>query len=84
MKYKRYQYVDCYYCGRLVRLDKAIVLTVSPRLRPEVPENQTPLAIITAPRKIYVCPACARFRGLTKKVIKEKGVELFKRLGIEV
>lgn len=82
--YKRYQYVNCYYCGRFVRLDKAIILTVSPRLKPEVPENQAPLAIIAAPRKIYVCPACARFRGLTRKVIKEKGTELFKRLGIEI
>jgi len=85
MKYKGYQYVACYYCGRQTRLDKAIVLYVSPKLvSPDIPESQKPLTVQTAPRKIHVCPSCARFRGITKKVVREKGPELLKRLGIEI
>ena len=83
MKYKRFQYVTCYYCGRKTRLDKAIVIHASPRIIPETTEQNRPLAVITAPRKIYVCPSCARFRGLSKKTIKAES-ELLKKLGIDI
>ncbi|BFI73718.1 hypothetical protein YN1_7050 [Nanoarchaeota archaeon] len=86
MKEKKYQYVPCYYCGRMVRLDKAIKLVISPKLKPDVSEGQNPTLIISSPMKIYICPACARYRGISRKDIKnkQKEQEILKKLGIEV
>ena len=83
MKFKRFQYVTCYYCGKKTRLDKAVIIYASPKIIPETTEQNKPLAVITAPRKIYVCPSCARFRGISKRSIKTKS-DLLKKLGIEV
>lgn len=86
MKDKKFETVNCYYCGRLVRLDKAVVIYVSPKLKPDVPNEQSPVLIMSSPMKIYICPACARYRGISKKElrIKEKGEEILKKLGIEI
>ncbi|MGC9133591.1 MAG: hypothetical protein ACP5GJ_04285 [Nanopusillaceae archaeon] len=86
MKDKKFQYVPCYYCGRMVRLDKAIKLVISPKLKPDVAEGQNPTLIISSPMKIYICPACARYRGISRKDIKNKNKEqeILKKLGIEV
>ena len=85
MRDKGYQYVSCYYCGKLTRYDKAITLYVSPKLvSPDIPDNQKPLAVLVAPKKIYVCPSCARFRGLSRKVTSRGGQDLLKKLGIEI
>ncbi|GEM_PF-1389024 len=86
MKDKRFQYVRCYYCGRMTRLDKAIVLNISARLKPDVPEGQEPAFIITNPVKVYICPACARYRNISKKDIRDrmKEKDILKKLGIEI
>ncbi len=86
MKEKKYQSVHCYYCGRLVRIDKAVVLRISPRIKLDVPEDQRPFLIQTQPIKIYICPACARYRGISRKDIrnKEKEKEILTKLGIEI
>ncbi len=83
---RKYQYVTCYYCGRRTRRDKAIVLYVSPRLVPDVKESERPEAILAHPRKIYVCPACARYRGLSRRDLmsREKTRDVLKKLGIEI
>lgn len=86
MKNKKYQSVHCYYCGRLVRLDKAIVLNISPKIKLDIPEAEGPKIVLTAPVKIYICPACARYRGISRKDIKslEREKDLLKKLGIEM
>ena len=86
MKDKKYGYVHCYYCGRLVRLDKAIKLTISPKLKPDVSGEHSPTLILSSSVKIYICPACARYRGISKKDIKNKNKEqeILKKLGIEM
>jgi len=86
MKDKKYEYVHCYYCGRLVRLDKAIKLTISPKLKPDVSGEHSPTLILSSPIKIYICPACARYRGISKQDIKNKNKEqeILKKLGIEI
>lgn len=86
MKNKKFQYVHCYYCGRLTRLDKAVVLTVGPRLKPDVPDTDAPKIIMSNPIKVYICPACARYRGISKKSVGkiEKENDILKKLGIEV
>lgn len=86
MKDKKYETVHCYYCGRLVRKDKAVVIYVTPKLKPDVSQDQSPSIIMASPMKIYICPACARYRGISRKELKlkEKGTEILKKLGIEI
>ncbi|BBL45501.1 30S ribosomal protein S26e [Nanobdella aerobiophila] len=86
MKDKKYQYTSCYYCGKMTRMDKAIKLSISARLKPDITGDQAPSMIISSPMKIYICPACARYRGISKKDIrnKNKEQEILKKLGIEV
>ena len=86
MKSKKYKYVHCYYCGRMARLDKAIKLTISPKLKPDVSGEYSPKLILSSPIKIYICPACARYRGISKQDIKNKNKEqeILKKLGIEM
>lgn len=86
MKDKKFGTVNCYYCGRLVRIDKAIVLYVSPKIKPEGLSEGSAGIIQTAPVKIYICPACARYRGISRKDLKSKAKEqdILKKLGIEV
>ncbi|MEM1634306.1 MAG: hypothetical protein QXR54_01525 [Nanopusillaceae archaeon] len=85
MKNKKYQNVTCYYCGRLTRIDKAIELRVGTRFKLDVPDDQKPFLIQTNIVKIYICPACARYRGISRKdlKIKEKEKEILTKLGIE-
>ncbi|MGB9674753.1 MAG: hypothetical protein ACP5G1_02105 [Nanopusillaceae archaeon] len=67
-------------------MDKAIKLVISPRLKLDVPQEQSPQLVISSPTKIYICPACARYRGISKKDIKNKNreVDILKKLGIEI
>jgi len=86
MKEKKYSTVHCYYCGRLVRIDKAIVLRVTPRIKLDVSEDQKPFLTQLQTIKIYICPACARYRGISKRDLKnkEKEKEILTKLGIEI
>ncbi|RDD52149.1 hypothetical protein BA065_03225 [Nanoarchaeota archaeon NZ13-N] len=84
MRAKKYSNVHCYYCGRLVRIDKAVVLRVSPRIRLDVSDDQKPFLVQVQPIKIYICPACARYRGITKKDLRNKEKEILTKLGIEI
>jgi len=86
MKNKKYSTVHCYYCGRLVRTDKAIVLRITPRVKLDVPEDQRPFLTQLQTVKIYICPACARYRGISRRDLKnkEKEKEILTKLGIEL
>ncbi|WP_231434201.1 hypothetical protein [Candidatus Nanopusillus massiliensis] len=67
-------------------MDKAIKRTISPKLKPDVSAEQIPMLILSSPIKIYICPAFARYRGISKKDIKNKNKEqeILKKLGIEI
>jgi len=58
------QFVYCYFCGRRLPRSKAIPVIIRPNLVPEVKESEKPVLVMAAPIKAYVCPSCARFRGI--------------------
>ncbi|AAR38898.1 NEQ043 [Nanoarchaeum equitans Kin4-M] len=55
--------VRCYYCGRILPKEKAYVIYTKPNVAGELSENEV-IAVFSQKRKIYVCPSCARHRGI--------------------
>ena len=55
--------VRCYYCGRVVPKEKAYVVYLKPNLTGDLSEKEV-LGAFSTTRKIYVCPSCARYRGI--------------------
>ena len=59
--------VNCDYCGKSVPRWKTFVTFKGFRITDPVLRKQIdPRMVSTFERKMYVCPACARFRGIVK------------------
>ncbi len=55
--------VHCSYCGKLVPRYKAIVRYKSFFIKDPLLKD---VKMLSLKRKIYICPACARFRGIVE------------------
>ncbi len=59
--------VDCGYCGRKVPRWKTFVTYKGFRINdPVIKKQMDPRAMSMFSRKMYACPACARYRGIVQ------------------
>ncbi len=73
-------YVTCYYCGRKVPRDKAVVMYKRPRF---LPPNVEVDFVGFDVEKVYVCISCAKHRGISfadwrRKLVAEERKRLQK------
>ncbi len=58
--------VSCEFCGKLVPRFKAFEISRKFGLPRDLMKSMDPRFVSTFHRKAYVCPSCARFRGIVK------------------
>ena len=71
--------VECAFCGRRLPRYKAFVMTRGFFINdPTLKKQIDPKYVHTFQRKYYVCPSCARFRGIAQpgKSVRKKHREI--------
>lgn len=59
------RYVECGYCSKKVPRYKALVKFIGFRITDPILRKEIKTPVGSA-KKIYVCPSCARFRGIVQ------------------
>ncbi len=73
--------VRCAFCGKLVPRYKAIVIKRGFKLDKAILQSVDKRFVSQFERKMYVCPSCARFRGIVQIGKSRKSRTPLKRRG---